>query len=394
MEILEYPSWNQYIQELKKGWDAVGFSFYMNEVTEILKMVKAAREAGVESIWAGNYGIMSKEIQSEFDRIILGYGEEEVGKYFGREIKELIHPPLCWPFGTTMTGALTMIGQLCTVRGCSFQCNFCQAPSFCNKLSKLPLESIERILKYYNKIGVNMVNIVDENFCLYKSHTEQVIELSGKYEINWYPCMRPNGLSDDLDYWIDNDFLGAQIGFESMSSKAIESAGKNFTLDHTYDIVFTMKEKNWLILGFYMLGFEDDTAESIKQDVKRLASFKLNLHQICVMTPLPETPLWEHLDENYRIFEKDYHKFDAKHLVWNHPNISPQKMRELLAWSFNETYPRHFPARYVKQFYRAFRYNKSFTETISLFKNNYKSTRVMRPKELDAYFNPETGRWE
>ena len=63
--------------------------------------------------------------------------------------------------------------------------------------------------------------------------------------------------------------------------------------------------------------------------MQTLKQLDLDLYQICVITPLPETALWTYLDENYGIFEKDYAKYDTKHLVWNHPNFTQQEMKQI-----------------------------------------------------------------
>lgn len=55
LEILEYPSRAEFSKALQKGWDAVGFSFYLEETNRILTMAEEARRAGVKQLWAGNY---------------------------------------------------------------------------------------------------------------------------------------------------------------------------------------------------------------------------------------------------------------------------------------------------------------------------------------------------
>src|ERR1700687_4659628 len=55
IEILEYPTRAEYRNALKKGWDVVGFSFYLEESNHVLGMAEEARKAGVKGLGAGNY---------------------------------------------------------------------------------------------------------------------------------------------------------------------------------------------------------------------------------------------------------------------------------------------------------------------------------------------------
>ena len=43
VEVLEYPSWEEYTEKLKEGWDVVGFSVYLYQIPEILEMMEYAR---------------------------------------------------------------------------------------------------------------------------------------------------------------------------------------------------------------------------------------------------------------------------------------------------------------------------------------------------------------
>ena len=46
IEILEYPTRAEYRRMLERGWDVVGFSFYLEESNEILRMAEEARTGG------------------------------------------------------------------------------------------------------------------------------------------------------------------------------------------------------------------------------------------------------------------------------------------------------------------------------------------------------------
>jgi len=44
LEILEFPTWEEYHKKLEEGWDVVGLSFYLSETHEAIEMVEAARK--------------------------------------------------------------------------------------------------------------------------------------------------------------------------------------------------------------------------------------------------------------------------------------------------------------------------------------------------------------
>lgn len=101
IEILEYPTWSEYRERIRKGnYDIAGFSFYIHEIPHVLEMIEFARANGVKEIWGGNYGILTKPIQKHFDKIFIGYAEHDVAKALGRKIGRIRHPPLVFYIGT------------------------------------------------------------------------------------------------------------------------------------------------------------------------------------------------------------------------------------------------------------------------------------------------------
>ncbi len=338
LEILEYPTREEYLRKLEEGWDVVGFSFYVNEVPEILEMADLARERGVGELWAGNYGALTPGMELYFDRVFRGYAEEEVASFFGRRIKEVVHPPLLGTVGTTLGLKFAPVGVLFTTRGCPVGCKFCQTPSFCPRPSIIPLRSVERVLEFYKELGLGYVIILDENFGLFRKHAEEVAELLGEYGFMWVPMIRADLLGEKLEEWRKLGMRGALFGIESFDQRVLDDLEKRERVETVKEVIRKIR-LSWNSpgrgiggIGYYMIGHEEETRESIRAALKELKGLNPGFVQLCILTPLPSTPLWEHLDREYGIFEKDWHKFDCKHLVWNHPHLSPPEMEGLLSW--------------------------------------------------------------
>jgi radical SAM superfamily enzyme YgiQ (UPF0313 family) len=391
IEIMEYPTWEQYVNKLKEGWDIVGFSFYLNEVGEVRKMIDKAREMGIKEIWGGNYGVLTKAIQPYFDRIFTGYAEHEIAKALGHEIKDIIHPPLVIPAGLPNLN-LNWMGVLFTTRGCAYSCRFCQSPSFANKVTKIPLESIERVLAYYKEIGLGAVVILDEFFGMNSKHANEVVNLLKKYNMFWWAMTRADLIYKKLDQWDDGKLGlgGLGLGLESFNQEVLEKINKKAEAEEIIKIVKELHERNIGIIGYYMIGFDNETPDSIKQDLKRLGELKIDATQICIITPLPETPLWDEISEKYGIFEKDYRKFNAKHLVWNHPTISPTEMEELLHYGFDLANPRRSVFRRLEKIIIGTVKTYGYSGVGSLVKNVYRSNVVYGKLKQPILFDNKT----
>lgn len=354
LEILEFPTWEEYRGRLSEGWDVVGISFYLNETHEALEMAEAARAMGAGEVWAGNYGALTPEIQDRFDRVFVGYAEQQVAPYFGRQIGEIVHPPLIEYLNTPFGIKLNVYGIMFTTRGCPVGCKFCQTPVFCSRPSLIPLRSIERLLEYYHEHNIHVVLIEDENFGCDRRHADAVVDLLDQYDMVWGCMARADYLNSRIDDWVQRrsrsgrrvaGFGGAAIGIENLHQERLDEIRKREGVQEIIETVRKLQEHGLGTVGYYMIGFEDDTPQSLREDIPKLAALKLDITQICVLTPLPQTPLWREIEEKYGIWDRDWHHYDGKNLVWNHPKIKPSQIPEILDWSFKQVYPWRAPLR-------------------------------------------------
>jgi hypothetical protein len=94
-----------------------------------------------------------------------------------------------------------------------------------------------------------------------------------------------------------------------------------------------------------MIGFESDTIEPEGGHPRSFCRPEAGHHPDLCITPLPQTPLWDEIVEKYGIWDHDYHNYDGKHMVWNHPHIKPEEFQDILDWSFKQTYSWATPIR-------------------------------------------------
>ncbi len=361
VEILEYPTWDEYEHALAHSWDVVGFSFYINDIYKIKEMIKFARDNSVPELWGGNYGVLTKGMEKLLDRGFIGYSEPEIAKYLKKKLTPIIHPPIIndlefGPFN------VTRFGVLFTTRGCTHSCKFCQTPVFQPNSEVVPLESLEKVVKYYKDVGINFIGIFDENFGLHRKHAGEVVKILNKYNMYWACMARAEYVAKQVRTWTANGgkFVGAGVGIESFNAEALQDMNKKFDPKKIIADLLTIKENNIGILGYYIIGFENETERSIKRNLIKLKDLKIDLNQITIVTPLPKTQLWNDIESKYGIFEDDYTKYDTKHLVWHHPNLSKERLEGLMHWGLSMTNPRKSIMRMVFRFHRLLHINEGF----------------------------------
>jgi len=348
ISILEYPTRAEFSLALRQGWDAVGFSFYLEETNSILDMARQARTAGVPQLWAGNYGALTPAIQSNFDRVFSSYSEEALAQYLGTPLDEIQHPALITEF--RFPGGWSIpVGVLFSSRGCSFRCTFCQTTAFAPHPKPISLDSLDGVLRFYTQHGVRFVLMLDENFGNLPSHAETVIELLARHRVRWLVQSRVDLFLRNFDQWCKCGMEGALFGIESFHQEILKQMHKNEKVQAAFELAARLNRAGLYAQGYYIIGLPSETAESIAEDLRTLASLELDVTQITIVTPHPQTEMWRDLESNYGIFEKDWSRFDTKHLVWNHPHCAPSVLESLLEQSFRNRYGGDWLRRTMKK---------------------------------------------
>src|SRR5215472_3350020 len=278
IEILEYPTRSEFREHLKRGWDAVGFSFYLEETNDILKMAEEARQAGVPELWAGNYGALTPSIQPHFDQVFSGYSEEAVAARLGAPLEEIQHPPLVTKFHLPGGWSLP-VGVLFTSRGCSFRCTFCQTTAFAPHPKPITLESLDHVLDFYVQRGVHFALILDENFGNLPSHSEAVIELLARHKLHWLVQSRVDLFLRNFDDWRKCGMEGALFGIESFHQDILKQIHKSEKVEAAFDLAERLNRAGLYAQGYYIIGLPPETPESIAEDLRTLASLQLDVTQ-------------------------------------------------------------------------------------------------------------------
>jgi hypothetical protein len=330
VEILEYPTWREYRSALAaEAWDMVGVSFYTWSTPVAIEMAEAAREAGVQEIWGGNYGILSPGLEQHFTRLVKGPGEFAVHQYvYGRPLARVRHPAMLGQSG--FRGIKSPVGYLYSKRGCNIGCTFCSTPIFNPKEEAIFMEDTYAALDAYQDEKVAHVIIYDESFFLTNQLAEQVVDALAQRELPWICLTRADLIRGRIPELTDRYMDGAIVGIESYRDKNIADVKKR---DDVYNVRQTVREligNGRRALGTFMIGFADDTIEDMQFDLEQLNQEGLFACQLTLLTPFHGTRLYRQME--HLIDEPDLSKHDLYNLVWKHPHMNRAEARELLAW--------------------------------------------------------------
>jgi radical SAM superfamily enzyme YgiQ (UPF0313 family) len=327
IDVLEYPTWEEYRNALRRGYDVVGISFFTWTAPEAMAMAQEAKRFGAGEVWGGNYGIMTPGVKDHFDRVFSGNCEAEVSRMLtGSQPEAIRHPAIIGK--ASWAGFGENIGYLYTKRGCKSGCSFCPTPWFTAEDSPSSISGTKEVLDAYASAQASPVIIFDETFLDNSELSERVMEELSRRHLRWVCLTRADRIVGKVSALKKKGLHSAIIGVESVRDGNLNFVKKRVNSALVREVIDELRAHGCFPCGTYMLGFPDDTEESIREDILELSSWGFFLMQFTILTPYPGTPLWSQLKD--KIIDWDWRHYDSYNLVWDHPHLSPGKARDLL----------------------------------------------------------------
>jgi radical SAM superfamily enzyme YgiQ (UPF0313 family) len=218
--------------------------------------------------------------------------------------------------------------------GCGNACKYCVIHSFWGNRAQRP---VDLVVKEIQGLGAKEVLFLDPSPVSNKSYAKELFQALIPLKIHWV------GLAT-LDIAKDNELLslmkasgcvGTLLGFETFNSETLLSMNKTKNKIEEYRaIVETLHEYGVAVLGTFMLGFDNDTVESIRETPRLIAQAKIDVPRYAIVTPYPNTELFTQLQGENRILHQNWSRYDSIHCVFQPKNMTPEtlELEHLKVW--------------------------------------------------------------
>lgn len=246
--------------------------------------------------------------------------------------------------------------ELLTSRGCPGGCSFCYEWSqydprypkdFVSWRSHSAHRIVEELEVLTKKFGVKTVVFQDDAFNVNRQMVEDVCKgiLEKDIKINWVILGRADDWArqEDLIPLMKKAgmFMGL-VGIEVANDKELSKIGKGVTVFQIKQTVDSLRRNDIATVGTFMIGFEDDTEETIKQRFAFADQVDPDVFALQFVTPVPGSPLWIKLVKDGVLDPKaiDLKKWDFQHPVVPTKHLSLEEVGRLGSWCMREFFSR------------------------------------------------------
>lgn len=222
--------------------------------------------------------------------------------------------------------------------GCGNCCEYCVIHNYWGCSSKRPVANVIDEIKH---LQAKELLFLDPSPLSDKAYAKELFSAMIPLGIKWAGLSSLDISEDDelLDLIVKSGCIGMLLGFESFNSEDLSSMKKykNKVDDYTH-IVQKMHDVKIAVLGAFMLGFDGDTKESIREMPSLIDTAKIDIPRYAILTPYPNTSIYEQLNREGRILHNDWKKYDSIHCVFKPKNMTADELEQEFLDVWDNTY--------------------------------------------------------
>jgi len=242
-----------------------------------------------------------------------------------------------------------------TTRGCPHRCDFCGVSKFFGfRYRNRPINEIEReletlfkedqvmnpvlrkILSLFSKdlpyfLKRRLLYIIDSDVASNKRFCLELLSLLKEFDLRWWGHAPVSVAFDQklLEGFSQSGCIALNIGFESFSTKNLQTMGKGFNQPSRYaEAVKRIHDQGIGIMGTFIVGLDDDDPGVFQRIIDFCINEKLDWALTFIMSPYPGTDSFKRLEKEGRIFCRDWEKYDSLNAVYQPLLMSPEELEK------------------------------------------------------------------
>jgi len=319
--------------------DIVGISFMTFNAPRAYELAAAFKKRGKTVIFGGYHPtLMSEEAIAHCDAVCVGDAEANVPQmmtdYKAGTLKRFYRNRSNTLTSLEVDNTLINSKQYIVssvvqaTRGCPNRCEFCAVSAFFRHSHRT--KPVENVVEEIQRIKSKHIVFIDDNIGADVSHAEKLFEALIPLKKHWYAQIGVYAANDPalMSLMSKSGCRGVLIGFESLSQQSLDEVSKGANRVQAYrKAIQTFHAHGIFVFGCFVLGFDQDHSEICDTTARFLRETNVDGLQLTVQTPFPGTPLFERMEQEGRIFDKNWTHYDFGHVVFKPKHMSVEELQ-------------------------------------------------------------------
>ncbi|MDB5321628.1 MAG: radical protein [Phycisphaerales bacterium] len=214
-------------------------------------------------------------------------------------------------------------------RGCVHNCDFCVVPAAWGRkpLQKPVADVVEDIRQH----GARKLIFVDLNLIADRAYAARLFEALIPLRLQWYGLATVLLAEDPelLELAARSGCRGLLMGLESISPENLRASRKGFNSPEQFARVVERLHAHGIALqGCFVFGLDGDDPDVFLKTAQFAIDARIDLPRFAIVTPFPNTGLYNRLSAEGRILTRNWELYDGQHVVFQPKRMSVRELQE------------------------------------------------------------------
>jgi len=225
-----------------------------------------------------------------------------------------------------------------TGRGCPNGCRYCSITAFHRRTHRS--RPLEHVLEEVRRVPRDFM-FVDDNIIGDRDYARRLFRALAPMGKRWVSQCSID-IADDaemLDLARRAGCRGLFIGIETVSERNLEAMNKAFNDSRRYrERIAAIRRKGIGIVAGMIVGLDDDDVGAFRRTLRFLQRTGIDSLQLNIMTPLPGTPLYDDMERQGRVMDRDWSHYDFRRCVFRPARMTASQLQDGADWLYSQFY--------------------------------------------------------
>jgi radical SAM superfamily enzyme YgiQ (UPF0313 family) len=352
--------------DFEQKFDLVGITGYTAEIPSTYAIADQFRERGVPVVLGGvHVSARPEEALKHADAVVIGEAEEVWKRllidFESGVLQTTYHADkLCTmekmkiPRRELLNRDMyTTYNTIQATRGCPYDCDYCAVTGvFGHKFRTRPIADVlDEIRTFDSKEFL----FADDNICGQPDYAKELFRALVPLKKKWGGQTSITFAKDDelLRLYAKSGGRYAFIGLESLSQNNLREINKPWSKAKDYEeAIRRIHHAGINIVGSFILGLDNDDPSVFQHTLEFVLKNRIAAAQYHILTPFPGTRLYDRMEKDKRILERDWSKYHTSDVVFQPAGMTAEELQNGYNWIFRQTYT--FP-NILKRVFRSWR---------------------------------------
>jgi len=226
-------------------------------------------------------------------------------------------------------------------RGCPHHCTFCYKDGFFSGGRSFYTQIVDDALAEITRLPGRHLYFLDDHLFGNPRFARDLFRgMKGMGRVFQGAATVDSILRDDLiEEAASAGLRSLFVGFETLSSRGLEGAGKRQNLGRSYrEVVRRLYDFGIMINGSFVFGLDGDDQDVFARTVDWAVQAGITTATFHILTPYPGTGLFTEMAAQNRIVTRNWDLYDTRHVVYRPSGLAPDELKRGYDWAYESFY--------------------------------------------------------